>query len=85
MPAMDRRIGARRPDETSAEAACRLMEAWLTWALEQPEHAFPRIPLRPVAEGGFEGLLARPEGRRRAEGWWAGAMSRVEAFPPWWG
>ncbi len=85
MTPMDRRIGPRRPDETSAEAACRLMEAWLTWALEQPDHAFPRIPLRPVAEGGFDGLLARPEGRRRAEGWWAGAMSRVEAFPPWWG
>jgi len=82
---MDRRFGARRPDETSAEAACRLMEEWLTWALDQPDHAFPRIPLRPVSEGGFEGLMARPEGRRRAAGWWAGAMGRVHAFPPHWG
>lgn len=82
---MDRRHPSGRPDETSAEAACRLMERWLTWALHQPEDAFPRIPLRPVSEGGFEGLLARPDGRRRAAGWWAGAMERVQAFPPHWG
>ncbi len=70
---------------TSSEVACRMMELWLTWALRQPRDAFPRIPLRPVSDGGFAGLTARPEGRRAASRWWEEATDRIDADPPFWG
>lgn len=49
---------------------------WLTEALRQPG-AMPRIPLRAVSRGGFAALLARPDGRDRAERWWEEALERV--------
>ncbi|MCC7144964.1 MAG: hypothetical protein IT443_00810 [Phycisphaeraceae bacterium] len=50
--------------------------AFLTWALSQERH-LPRIPTRPVAQGGFANLLAHPGARRLAARWWANALKAV--------
>lgn len=57
-------------------AAREYHSAWLTWALSSGKR-LPRIPTRRVSQGGFERMMSRPEGRARAERWWAGALERV--------
>lgn len=54
-------------------AARRRHEAWLATALRKPGR-YPRIPVRPVVEGGFDPVLATPEGRVWAESWWGSTL-----------
>ncbi|MEK6701458.1 MAG: hypothetical protein AABZ53_04285 [Planctomycetota bacterium] len=70
---------SRLPTDPGALAR-RQHSDWLTWAMKS-ENRFPRIPLREVAAGGFDPMLARPHGRRRADRWWELALRRV--FGPW--
>jgi hypothetical protein len=46
---------------------------WLTRALGRAS-AYPRIPTRPMAEGGFNGLMATRAGRAWAEEWWSDTL-----------
>ena len=56
----------------------RTHERFLTRALSEPGE-FPRIPVRRVADGGFDTLRRRPRGLTRAEQWWSAALARVGA------
>lgn len=69
----------RRAEEAGARAR-RLHETWLTGAMRAPKR-YPRIPVRRVDLGGFGPMLARPEGRSRAEAWWSAALDRVDNPP----
>lgn len=60
-----------------AEQFRRAHERWLTRALAAAR-PIPRIPLRRVDRGGFDGLLARPNGRQLAERWWSLAMALAD-------
>jgi hypothetical protein len=51
--------------------------AWLTRALASGR-AYPRIPLRRVAEGGFDRVMRLPSGPAQAERWWRIALERVD-------
>jgi hypothetical protein len=64
--------------ETAGERARRLHGAWLTRALTDSSRAYPRIPVRPVHEGGFAAVTATVAGRAWADGWWGQALERVE-------
>ncbi|MCC6661076.1 MAG: hypothetical protein IT437_09350 [Phycisphaerales bacterium] len=66
-----------RRDELSDRAAAfrRSHERFLDRALRTP-WAFPHIPLRRVADGGFD-RLRRRGGQARAEQWWHMALSRL--------
>ena len=50
---------------------------WLTRAVESGRE-YPRIPVRPVATGGFARLLARPNGMELAARWWERALDQVD-------
>lgn len=63
---------------TAGELARRVHSQWLTAALRSRK-PYPRIPVRPVAAGGFSELLEHPHGRRIAEAWWDSALEQVEA------
>lgn len=39
---------------------------------------FPRIPAKPVDQGGYSGLLKLPEHEKRSTLWWGAAMSRMD-------
>jgi hypothetical protein len=58
-------------------AARRRHEAWLAVALRKPGK-YPRIPVRPVADGGFDPVLATPEGRVWAESWWGSTLENPD-------
>ncbi|MEM0983045.1 MAG: hypothetical protein AAGI17_03740 [Planctomycetota bacterium] len=49
---------------------------FLTIALRRP-NAYPRIPAKPVREGGFSVLTSRESGRRHTRRWWSLALDRV--------
>ncbi|MBK7403402.1 MAG: hypothetical protein IPJ41_01895 [Phycisphaerales bacterium] len=66
---------------THAEMARNLHSAWLTWALNT-ESPFPRIPSQPVRDGGYESLLASPQGRRICDRWWRRALATIERLTP---
>ena len=55
----------------------RVHAAWLTRALASARR-YPRIPVRPMAAGGFARLSATAAGRRHAREWWALALSRID-------
>lgn len=63
---------------SAGERARRLHGAWLTRALADPRRRFPRIPTRPVRDGGFSAVTATPAGRAWATAWWAGAFDELE-------
>jgi hypothetical protein len=50
---------------------------WLTRALAG-ERVYPRIPTRPVPDGGWSHLTRTPEGRLLAENWWASTLAQVD-------
>lgn len=50
--------------------------AFLTWALAKERH-LPRIPRRPVAQGGFTQLLNRPGARTVVRHWWGLTLQRL--------
>jgi hypothetical protein len=62
-----------------AAAFRRVHEVWLTRALsgENPPR-YPRIPIRRVDRGGFDRLMARPNGRKIADEWWDATFSRLD-------
>lgn len=62
---------------TAGEKARRLHSAWLTRALAEPSR-FPRIPARPVRDGGFRRLVATPRGRAWADGWWSDTFDTLD-------
>ena len=51
--------------------------AWLTQAVERPLD-YPRIPTRAVDLGGFEQLLASPEGRVVVDWWWQHTLESLD-------
>lgn len=53
---------------------------WLTQALASGK-PYPRIPLKPVRDGGFSKLMARPHGPDRAAQWWDAALAKVHDEP----
>ncbi|HYE02738.1 MAG TPA: hypothetical protein VD963_05845 [Phycisphaerales bacterium] len=57
--------------------ARRRHAAWLTRALRLAT-PLPRIPVRPVSAGGFEPILAKPEGRAWAESFWSGVFDHPD-------
>jgi len=61
--------------ETAGERARRLHARWLTRAFTDPNFRQPRIPVRPVALGGFSRLTATARGRAWADAWWESALS----------
>lgn len=58
-------------------AARRRHAAWLAQALRTPQR-YPRIPVRPVNQGGFDPVVATPEGREWAEAWWWTTLARAD-------
>ena len=62
---------------TAGEKARRLHSAWLTRALAEPQR-FPRIPARPVRDGGFTCLVAKPSGRAWADEWWTDTLESLD-------
>jgi hypothetical protein len=60
-----------------AEAMRRRHSLWLTRAMRQPA-AYPRIPTRPVGDGGFSPLMSSPAGKAWAEEWWADTLRMQE-------
>lgn len=56
-----------------AEAMRQRHSVWLTRALRRPS-GYPRIPTRPVGEGGFSAMMASPGGKAWAEEWWADTL-----------
>jgi hypothetical protein len=60
-----------------AEAMRRYHSEWLTRALRRPSR-YPRIPTRPVEDGGFSAMTATPAGRVWADQWWAETLQRKE-------
>lgn len=67
----------RQPEHNFSDAArqrvIRTHAAWLSRALHYPEQ-YPRIPVRPVAEGGFARLMSNRLGRTMASQWWESAL-----------
>jgi hypothetical protein len=65
--------------QEAGERARQTHSAWLTRVLvtDQHKHA-PRIPTRPVRDGGFGTMMSSPHGRRWAFRWWRSAFSRVD-------
>ncbi len=51
--------------------------AWLTQALAT-RRDLPRIPVRPVEDGGFGKLMSLPNGADLAAKWWRVALDRFE-------
>lgn len=62
---------------SAGERARWVHEAWLTRAMESGL-PLARIPVRPVADGGFSTLLANPAGRDWANAWWLLTLERTE-------
>jgi hypothetical protein len=56
-----------------AEAMRSRHSIWLTQALRRSS-GYPRIPTKPVGEGGFSGLMTTSSGRAWAEEWWADTL-----------
>ncbi|MCC6675588.1 MAG: hypothetical protein IT436_00465 [Phycisphaerales bacterium] len=70
----------RHPNDDKDRRAClarRIHELWLSRAVESGR-AYPHIPLRAVADGGFTPVVSTPSGRAWADGWWADALERVD-------
>ncbi|MFK7759209.1 MAG: hypothetical protein AB8C13_04595 [Phycisphaerales bacterium] len=42
----------------------------------------PRIPAKPVEQGGFSTLKKLPEHEKRSTLWWAAAMNRMDDIDP---
>ena len=57
--------------------ARRVHSEWLSRAMTCAE-VYPRIPLRPVEQGGFEVLMSKAQGPQRAEQWWGAAFDRID-------
>lgn len=56
---------------SAAERARRLHSRWLTRAFRHGgARGVPRIPTRPVSEGGFQPVTSTPDGRAWADRWW---------------
>jgi hypothetical protein len=73
------RLFQRREDFLEAGAKARLLHGnWLSRAVAWQRERTPRIPVRRVSEGGFDGLMRTREGRAWAEGWWASAWTRLD-------
>ena len=51
--------------------------AFLTAALGSKKR-YPRIPAKPVDQGGYSGLLKLERGEKRAAMWWGAAMNRMD-------
>jgi hypothetical protein len=62
---------------TPGQVARHAHSAWLTRALASGR-AYPRIPLKRVADGGFERVMRQPSGPAQAERWWRIALERVD-------
>lgn len=60
-----------------AELMRRRHSEWLTRALRQPSQ-YPRIPVCPVADGGFGPTLATPDGPAWANQWWSETLCNEE-------
>lgn len=65
-------------DHGAAARAAHSM--WLTRAVASRKN-YPRIPVRPVSEGGFDRLTSTPAGRILCDGWWYLALDRVDNPP----
>lgn len=65
---------------TRAEVIRRTHERWLTRALKSGRD-YPRIPIRPVSQGGFSSLMENPAGRLMARAWWDAALEHVTDAP----
>lgn len=73
------RLFQRREDLLEAGAKARLLhESWLTRALARRQGAIPKIPVRRVSDGGFDGMMRTAEGRAWAAHWWASAWGRLD-------
>jgi len=69
----------RRRLEEAGERARRVHSVWLTRALVTDAHLrAPRIPTRPVRDGGFTGLMSTEGGRTLARRWWGAAFREVD-------
>lgn len=68
-----------RKDEllTAGEVARRVHSVWLTDAMRSTR-SYPRIPLKPVAAGGFSELMSSSDGPRVARDWWDSALQSVD-------
>ncbi|MEM9253344.1 MAG: hypothetical protein AAGB29_13430 [Planctomycetota bacterium] len=74
---MQIRFGGRRRRLETPEQMVRETSAFLTWALPR-SHRLPRVPTRPVHQGGFASLLSIPGARQRLARWWAVSLETVE-------
>lgn len=56
----------------------RVHSSWLSRAMRRGSRV-PRIPTRPVSEGGFTPVLDTPEGKQWAEEFWSVALGETDA------
>lgn len=66
----------KKVDEAVRQRLIRAHAGWLNRAVRQADQ-YPRIPVRPVSEGGFARLMARREGRSIAAWWWESALEQA--------
>jgi len=51
--------------------------AFLSWAMKNPDQPVPRIPRRRIDRGGFSELLRRPNATTIVACWWAKALDKI--------
>ena len=74
MVAFSRNRGGRPPRDARRQAIAET-SAFLTWALAKERH-LPRIPRRPVSQGGFGKLLDRPMAKVIVKHWWGRTLEK---------
>ena len=62
--------------ESAREMMIRETNAFITWALKNPDKV-PTIPRRRVDQGGYHKIMQRPGARAAADYWWYQAIRRL--------
>ncbi|MEM6334859.1 MAG: hypothetical protein AAF823_16125 [Planctomycetota bacterium] len=73
---MQIRFGRRRRRLETPQQMIADTSAFLTWALPRA-HRLPRVPVRPVRDGGFSALNAIPGATERVARWWAVSLDTL--------
>lgn len=75
-PMFWRLFSGHRLEEAGARAR-RVHSVWLSRALQRGR-VLPRIPTKPVSDGGFAAIMTTREGSQWAQEWWDEALEQAE-------